>query len=192
MKKKYLILTMSVMLGMSVVGCGGAQTAQTQQVQENAVQERSGQRPEINTNMVRGEVTELTGESITIQDENGESQIIPIIAETTFTKMEVGKMADGGEKPADGEAPEKPDGEKPADGEAPERPDGEKPADGEAPEKPVDGEMPTEGGRRGGMPQGEEIAWSDIAVGDTVMIILTEDGNAESVSLMSGEMPVKE
>lgn len=35
---------------------------------------------------------------------------------------------------------------------------------------------------------GEEISWSDLKEGDMVAILLDEDGNAESVSIMEGDM----
>ena len=35
---------------------------------------------------------------------------------------------------------------------------------------------------------GEEIAWSDLKEGDMAVIILDEDGNAESVSIMDENM----
>lgn len=35
---------------------------------------------------------------------------------------------------------------------------------------------------------GEEIVWSDLKEGDMAVIILDEDGNAESVSIMEGDM----
>lgn len=106
----------------------------------------------------------------------------------------------------DGEAPEKPEGDD-QNGEAPEKPDGEvsesdgqtdsdsqdseKSTDnqnGEAPEKP-EGEQP--GGAPDGNGQGadsEEISLSDIQEGDIVSITLDEDGNAESITVMSMEM----
>lgn len=51
---------------------------------------------------------------------------------------------------------------------------------GEAPEMP-EGEAPAQ-------EAGEEIVWSDLKEGDMAVIILDEDGNAESVSIMEGDM----
>ena len=68
-------------------------------------------------------------------------------------------------------------------GEAPEMPEGEAPENGgasEQPEKP-EGEAPAQ-------EAGEEIVWSDLKEGDMAVIILDEDGNAESVSIMEGDM----
>ena len=50
----------------------------------------------------------------------------------------------------------------------------------EQPEKP-EGEAPAQ-------EAGEEIVWSDLKEGDMAVIILDEDGNAESVSIMEGDM----
>lgn len=213
MKRKYLVLMLSLMISAAAVtGCGSGSTQQT--AQSAAAEEEGGQAaaaedgagaegkggrgangPQEQMNMVRGEVTAISEDSITIQDENGESQTIATGADTSYTKMEMGGMPEGMEKPGDGQMPEgmekpedgqMPEGmEKPGDGEMPEGM--EKPADGEAPEMPEGGKQG--GGRQGGMPEGEEIAWSDIQVGDTVMIMLGEDESAASISLMSGQMP---
>ena len=208
MKRKYLVFMLSLMISAAAVsGCSSdsaQQTARGAGEQTASVQGgRGANGPQEQMNMVRGEVTAISEESITIQDENGESQTIATGADVTYTKMEMGGMPEGVEKPEDGEMPEKM--EKPADGEMPEgmekpadgeMPEGmEKPADGEMPEgmeKPEDGKMPADGkqpgGGQGDMPAGEEIAWSDIQAGDTVMIMLGEDESAESISLMSGQM----
>ena len=86
-----------------------------------------------------------------------------------------------------GEAPEQPeDGEQQENSEAPEQSeDGEQSENDDIPEKP-EGEA-----QNGGMPDqgaGEEISWSDLKEGDMVAILLDEDGNAESVSIMEGDM----
>ena len=81
-----------------------------------------------------------------------------------------------------GEAPEMPEGEAPENGGASEQPEevSENGGTSEQPEKP-EGEAPAQ-------EAGEEIVWSDLKEGDMAVIILDEDGNAESVSIMEGDM----
>lgn len=107
------------------------------------------------------------GEKTSGAEENseaGEEQTIILTENTIIRKQTMGQPG--------GEAPEQPE-------------DGEQPENGDSPEKP-EGEAPN-----GGMPDqeaGEEIAWSDLKEGDMAIIILDEDGNAESVSIMEGDM----
>lgn len=116
------------------------------------------------------------GEKTSGAEENseaGEEQTIILTENTIIRKQTMGQPG--------GEAPEQPeDGEQPENSEVPEQPE-----NGDSPEKP-EGEAPN-----GGMPDqeaGEEIAWSDLKEGDRAIIILDEDGNAESVSIMEGDM----
>lgn len=116
------------------------------------------------------------GEKTSGAEENseaGEEQTIILTENTIIRKQTMGQPG--------GEAPEQPeDGEQPENSEVPEQPE-----NGDSPEKP-EGEAPN-----GGMPDqeaGEEIAWSDLKEGDMAIIILDEDGNAESVSIMEGDM----
>lgn len=94
-----------------------------------------------------------------------------------------------------GEAPEMPEGEAPENGGASEQPE-ETPENGETSEQP---EEVSENGGTSEQPEkperealaqeaGEEIVWSDLKEGDMAVIILDEDGNAESVSIMEGDM----
>lgn len=112
-------------------------------------------------------------------EETGEEQTIILTENTIIRKQTMGQPG--------GEAPEQPeDGEQQENSEAPEQSeDGEQPENDDIPEKP-EGEAPN-----GGMPDqgaGEEISWSDLKEGDMVAILLDEDGNAESVSIMEGDM----
>lgn len=113
------------------------------------------------------------GEKTSGAEEAGEEQTIILTENTIIRKQTMGQPG--------GEAPEQPeDGEQPENSEVPEQPE-----NGDSPEKP-EGEAPN-----GGMPDqeaGEEIAWSDLKEGDMAIIILDEDGNAESVSIMEGDM----
>ena len=136
-------------------------------------------------------------------EETGEEQTIIFTENTIIRKQTMGQpggeapeQPEDGEQPENREVPEQPeDGEQPENGEAPEQPeDGEQPENSEVPEQPENGDSPEkpEGeAPNGGMPDqeaGEEIAWSDLKEGDMAIIILDEDGNAESVSIMEGDM----
>lgn len=111
----------------------------------------------------RGSILELTGEQQEIK-----------ITENTVIQRNGRNQPEGGrgEMP-EGEAPEMPESEMPEsempEGEAPEMPEGEMP-EGEAP----DGESDT-----------EELTWEDIEEGDTISVTLDEDGNADTISVMS-------
>ena len=94
-------------------------------------------------------------------EETGEEQTIALTENTVIRKQTMGQPG--------GEASEMPEGEAPENGGASEQP--EKP-EGEAPAQEA----------------GEEIVWSDLKEGDMAVIILDEDGNAESVSIMEGDM----
>ena len=99
-----------------------------------------------------------------------------------------------------GEAPEKPDGDSSdgsaPDGEAPEKPDGDnadnsagETTDGEVPEKP-DGDSSDGSAPSGEAPDGaqeEELTIDSIETGDTVSIELDADGNAEEITILSGQ-----
>ena len=97
-------------------------------------------------------------------EETGEEQTIILTENTIIRKQTMGQPG--------GEAPEQPeDGEQPENDDISEKPEGE--------------------ALNGGMPDqeaGEEIAWSDLKEGDMAVIILDEDGNAESVSIMDENM----
>lgn len=130
-------------------------------------------------NQIFGKIVSVSEDSITISvesapvngtedgkensgtEETGEEQTIALTENTVIRKQTMGQPG--------GEAPEMPEGEAPENGGASEQP--EKP-EGEAPAQEA----------------GEEIVWSDLKEGDMAVIILDEDGNAESVSIMEGDM----
>ena len=107
-------------------------------------------------------------------EETGEEQTIALTENTVIRKQTMGQPG--------GEAPEMPEGEAPENGGASEQPEevSENGGTSEQPEKP-EGEAPAQ-------EAGEEIVWSDLKEGDMAVIILDEDGNAESVSIMEGDM----
>lgn len=107
-------------------------------------------------------------------EETGEEQTIALTENTVIRKQTMGQPG--------GEASEMPEGEAPENGGASEQPEevSENGGTSEQPEKP-EGEAPAQ-------EAGEEIVWSDLKEGDMAVIILDEDGNAESVSIMEGDM----
>ena len=156
-------------------------------------------------NQIFGKIVSVSEDSITISvesapvngtedgkensgtEETGEEQTIALTENTVIRKQTMGQPG--------GEASEMPEGEAPENGGASEQPEevsenggtSEQPEEvsenggtSEQPEKP-EGEAPAQ-------EAGEEIVWSDLKEGDMAVIILDEDGNAESVSIMEGDM----
>lgn len=143
-------------------------------------------------NQIFGKIVSVSEDSITISvesapvngtedgkensgtEETGEEQTIALTENTVIRKQTMGQPG--------GEASEMPEGEAPENGGASEQPEevSENGGTSEQPEKP-EGEAPAQ-------EAGEEIVWSDLKEGDMAVIILDEDGNAESVSIMEGDM----
>lgn len=197
MKKKFVVVILSVVLGVSSLnGCGKADKGIAKNMEHN---------PE-NENAVYGEVSKVTENAITIK---------------VGTRKEMKQPEGEPPEKLDGEQPEgmpeKPNGEQPEG--MPEKPDGKQADDGEQPQgepsKQADGERPqgelskqADGEQRGERPamldlngeeeeiaitqetvikrQGEEISISDISEGDVVMIIPTEDEDAAEINVISG------
>lgn len=148
-------------------------------------------RPEENReNQIFGKIVSVSEDSITISIEASpadetedaektsgtEEQTIALTENTVIQKQTMRQPE--GEAPEDRESPE--DGEQPGNDDAPEIPE-----NGELPEKP-EGEAPD--GKMTEQEAGEEIAWSDLKEGDMAVLILDEDGNAESVRIMDENM----
>lgn len=118
------------------------------------------------------------GEETSSEEKTGEEHTIALTENTVIRKRTMGQPG--------GEAPEQPESAAPENDENSEQTeDGEQPENGDVPEQP-EGEAPN-----GDMPDqeaGEEISWSDLKEGDIAIIILDEDGNAGSVSIMEGDM----
>lgn len=174
MKKKFAVILLSVSLGVSVLnGCGDTQKGRNQ----NAVQEQKKE------DALRGEVSKITQDSITIKvDSTGEEQELTITEDTVIKRQSMGGGM--GQKPEGGELPERPEGQQGSEnGEPPEKPEGQPGSEnGEPPERP-EGDMPD--GQKPDMENAsEEIALSDISEGDTVMVIAAEDGSAVEVMVM--------
>ena len=210
MKRKYVAVLMGIMVaGASMqmmvyaedsnteaAADAGATTDTTDESgEEDAFSENDDESQE---NVVLGEIKAVSDSEITI---------------AVGTMKEMGQPEGDGQS---GEAPEKPEGDDEG-GEAPEKPEGDDEG-GEAPEKPEgddeDGETPSMleltgeehtitvtadtviAKQAGGMQPGgnsqdgeaEEISLSDIQEGDTVSVMLDEDGNAVSITVMSMEM----
>lgn len=201
------ILTGMFLCMAAVTGCGSNTETQAAKQQGSGIEDTAaentaaegddektdGKTEEQNKeNQIFGKIVSVSEDSITISvesapvngtedgkensgtEETGEEQTIALTENTVIRKQTMGQPG--------GEAPEMPEGEAPENGGASEQPE-ETPENGETseqPEKP-EGEAPAQ-------EAGEEIVWSDLKEGDMAVIILDEDGNAESVSIMEGDM----
>lgn len=136
----------------------------------------------------------------------GEEQEIMVTDDTVIVRMSMGggpqgggdgAMRSDGERPENGEIPEKPEGgEASENGEIPQPPESQ-----EASEKLTDGEqeeaadteesakerqgMLSEDEENRRQPESEQITLTDIAEGDTVAVTLDEDGKAARIMVMS-------
>ena len=202
------ILTGMFLCMAAVTGCGSNTETQAAKQQGSGIEDTAaentaaegddektdGKTEEQNKeNQIFGKIVSVSEDSITISvesapvngtedgkensgtGETGEEQTIALTENTVIRKQTMGQPG--------GEAPEMPEGEAPENGGASEQPE-ETPENGETseqPEKP-EGEAPAQEAGE------EEIVWSDLKEGDMAVIILDEDGNAESVSIMEGDM----
>lgn len=197
------ILTGMFLCMAAVTGCGSNTETQAAKQQgsgiedtaaENTAAEGDDEKTEEQNkeNQIFGKIVSVSEDSITISvesapvngtedgkensgtEETGEEQTIALTENTVIRKQTMGQPG--------GEAPEMPEGEAPENGGASEQPEevSENGGTSEQPEKP-EGEAPAQ-------EAGEEIVWSDLKEGDMAVIILDEDGNAESVSIMEGDM----
>ena len=205
------ILTGMFLCMAAVTGCGSNTETQAAKQQGSEIEDtaaentaaegddektdgKTGKTEEQNKeNQIFGKIVSVSEDSITISvesapvngtedgkensgtEETGEEQTIALTENTVIRKQTMGQPG--------GEAPEMPEGEAPENGGASEQPE-ETPENGETseqPEKP-EGEAPAQEAGE------EEIVWSDLKEGDMAVIILDEDGNAESVSIMEGDM----
>lgn len=187
-------------------GSGIEDTAAENTAAEGDDEKTDGKTEEQNKeNQIFGKIVSVSEDSITISvesapvngtedgkensgtEETGEEQTIALTENTVIRKQTMGQPG--------GEAPEMPEGEAPENGGASEQPE-ETPENGETSEQP---EEVSENGGTSEQPEkpegeapaqeaGEEIVWSDLKEGDMAVIILDEDGNAESVSIMEGDM----
>lgn len=204
------ILTGMFLCMAAVTGCGSNTDTQAAKQQGSEIEDtaaentaaegddektdgKTGKTEEQNKeNQIFGKIVSVSEDSITISvesapvngtedgkensgtEETGEEQTIALTENTVIRKQTMGQPG--------GEAPEMPEGEAPENGGASEQPEevSENGGTSEQPEKP-EGEAPAQ-------EAGEEIVWSDLKEGDMAVIILDEDGNAESVSIMEGDM----
>lgn len=118
MKRKYGMLLLGVVLGISLLGgCSGAgtETGNTTEVATEANAEGAGNGAgwQLDENAIYGEVSAVGEQSITIQ----------------VGTLQMGNMQERGERP-DGEMPERPEGESAGNGEAPDFEKGEMPGRG--------------------------------------------------------------
>ena len=130
-----------------------------------------------------GTVSAISADELSLDTEDAGAVTIPLSDDTVFERARggMGGQMPGG-APADGEnPPDMPDGA--AEGETPpDAPDGA--TGGETPpDAPNGGEMPAD--LPDGMAQ-EALTYEDVAVGDTVTVVVGEDGIADSVTLSGG------
>ena len=208
--RQVAILTGMFLCMAAVTGCGSNTETQAAKQQGSGIEDtaaentaaegddektdgKTGKTEEQNKeNQIFGKIVSVSEDSITISvesapvngtedgkensgtEETGEEQTIALTENTVIRKQTMGQPG--------GEAPEMPEGEAPENGGASEQPEevSENGGTSEQPEKP-EGEAPAQ-------EAGEEIVWSDLKEGDMAVIILDEDGNAESVSIMEGDM----
>ena len=208
--RQVAILTGMFLCMAAVTGCGSNTETQAAKQQGSGIEDtaaentaaegddektdgKTGKTEEQNKeNQIFGKIVSVSEDSITISvesapvngtedgkensgtEETGEEQTIALTENTVIRKQTMGQPG--------GEAPEMPEGEAPENGGASEQPEevSENGGTSEQPEKP-EGEAPAQ-------EAGEEIVWSDLKEGDLAVIILDEDGNAESVSIMEGDM----
>lgn len=204
------ILTGMFLCMAAVTGCGSNTETQAAKQQGSGIEDtaaentaaegddektdgKTGKTEEQNKeNQIFGKIVSVSEDSITISvesapvngtedgkensgtEETGEEQTIALTENTVIRKQTMGQPG--------GEAPEMPEGEAPENGGASEQPEevSENGGTSEQPEKPEREALAQEAG--------EEIVWSDLKEGDMAVIILDEDGNAESVSIMEGDM----
>ena len=200
-----ILAVLSAALMLALPACN-RQEAASDPVQETATVENAAAE-----SSCTGTVTAVSADSITITDQAGTEQTIPLTGDTVFTRggMDGGAAGDA----PDGQPLELPDQNGSSDtdgGQPPEAPEGENPADASgAPEgdaqppqqqgeqapptedgqtAPEDGETPPEKPEGGTQPGGqpEALTYESVQVGDTVTITLAEDGSAATVTLPGG------
>lgn len=143
-----------------------------------------------------GTVTAVSANALTLTTESDGEVTVPLVDATTYTRSSMGGQA------PDSNPPEMPgnygDSGDQAGGTPPELPAGDaagqgsgngQGADGSAPEKPAgdgqNGSNTPPGSAPGG--ETETLTYESIAVGDTVTVIIGDDGNASSVELAGGQ-----
>lgn len=210
MKKRKVILAFGMSLALLISGCSGNKTDMNDDKAQNS--EKTQNSPEMDQEIF-GQVAEVEEDYIIIEKteqqrglENpdtesgkteasvavGEKQEIKIDAETVIKRGGMGmpggealqQPAGGQPQKPDGEMPQQPDGGQPQGNlegeEPPQKPDGE-------PQQKADGEMQNQ--ERPDGENEEEIAISNISVGDQVSVILGDDGVADEIRVMQGGAP---
>ena len=158
-----------------------------------------------------GTVTAVSANALTLTTESDGEVTVPLVDATTYTRGSMGGQAPDGNPPeipgnsedsgdqAGGTPPELPAGDAAGQGSGNgQQPHGNAPegqpndngqgADGSAPEKPAGDGQNSGDTPQGSAPGGETkaLTYESIAVGDTVTVIVGDDGNASSVELAGG------
>ncbi len=180
-RKAVSLLTVS-MLTFSLTACGegensgsGSSIPETEESIEETIEEAAGETGVTYT----GTVSEISADTLTITTENEGDITVSFSDQTVFGYG--GGMGSGGPGGSEqGTPPEKPEGESmSAETEVPPEQSGGETVPPELPE----GEMPQD------MESQEELTYEDIAVGDTVTVVVDSDGIAESVMVSGAPMP---
>lgn len=175
-KQRYAALLAGIFLFL-LAGCGGPSDAD-----QGAV---SGE-------TVTGTVSAIAEKEISLETEGEETITIPLSDDTLFQREEpdMDGQAPEGDPPGgelDGAAPpERPEGAGQGGGEAPPQPSGSLPPEG-APGTELTGGGPAPDGEDApGVMEPQELTYQDISVGDTVTVVVGDDGVAQSVTLAGG------
>ncbi len=194
MKRKYITILLGTALALSMLhGCGGKKGIEKipdffqGEEQENAIygqvngksengitieigtrnERKPGQQEDMPRNESRNEAKEEAqpeGEAKkppSMLELTGEEQEIEVTEDTVIRRLSMGGKMRGGEQPPSGTSEQ------------------------EAPSKELDRGAPS-GEFPGGPEEQEEIAISDISEGDTIMVVLADDGSAKEITVLSG------
>ncbi len=194
MKKKYITILLGTALALSLLhGCGGKKGIEKipdffqGEEQENAIygqvsgksengitieigtrnERKPGQQEDMPRNESRNEAKEdaqpegEAKEPPSMLELTGEEQEIEVTEDTVIKRFAMGGKMRGGEEPPSGASEQ------------------------EVPSKELGRDAPS-GEFPGGPEEQEELAISDISKGDTIMVVLAEDGSAKEITVLSG------
>lgn len=197
MRKKYAALLLGAALGLSLLnGCQGAKQSmkkggeishamedanaiygEVSQISDSGITIKIGTRKERDQSQKDKPSDEHSGEMPSMLELTGEEQEIKVTDETVIKRRQMGGGRGNWEE--NGEPPELPSGEKPE----------KEIGDGELPEREMGDVQAEERQRPDGGAAEEAITLGDISEGDTIAVVLGEDGSAEEISVLSGRGP---
>ena len=183
MKKKYLAITLGLVLGASAVlaGCAGnaaASASNTGTHEATSEAAESGELTGYTDTTIYGEVAEVNGNEITLnlgEKTDGQAELTLTGESTTITAPDDVAVTRGMGGMMGGPGGQMPGGEMPSG----EMPSGEMPS-GEMP-TPPDGQTPPD-------MSNETLSLADIAAGDTIAVTFDADGNVTAIEIQGGMM----